>query len=192
MTCPDDTPFSALPWAPPTKLRQPACTATQIDTYVTNMTSGDTGCDACIQNDASAAAWGPVVILAVNGPTTFYIINYGGCLADLDGMTQQGSCGDIVNDDVYCLTQECQDCSDYGSPTANGPTQTCVHDVGNGNGVCAAFTPTGGCETETQGGGEYATCLGDLAGILTLWCGAIVDAGPPPNEGGPLEAGAGD
>jgi hypothetical protein len=185
MTCPDNTPYDTLPWAPPTKLGQPACTAGEISTYLNEMSSGDTGCDACIQTNASAAAWGPIVILGMSGGTTYYIINYGGCIADVDGQTQQGSCGDFFNNDTSCLNQECGDCS-------GSAEQTCAEEVSSGAGVCAGYVLTMQCATETQGSGEYATCLEGPLSMLTLWCGATVDAGPPPSEAGPVEAGAGD
>jgi len=211
MTCPDNTPFTALPWAPPTPFGQGACTTAEITTYATAIgamtfmppfTSGNATCDACIQAPTTAAKAGPVQLIMMGSTIVDAILNSGGCIANADGNTTATGCGSQFNSLNDCISQECGDCSTSAS-------DACVMAV-QGTGVCGSVTPmlTMACLAEFQGasGGAgtnaQATACVTLNNAMTftaaveylagLWCGpATSDGGTEagPVEAGPVEAG---
>jgi hypothetical protein len=190
MTCPDDTVFTPIPWSPPSMFFQGACTQAETAAYVTSFnspnptTSGSASCDACIQTDYGDAEHGPIITAVINGMTTPIEINYGGCLADLDGEKGPGSCGNVLNNGNDCADQECGDCSDFSNPQMGGATQMCLNTVRGG--ACAGLELTTACHNETQAANVQQICLGPLQVLLDQWCG------PPPDSGAPPEAGGGD
>jgi len=190
MMCPDNTVFSAIPWSPPSMFLQGACTPAETANYVTTLnnssfaTSGSASCDACIQTDYASALHGPIITAVINGAVTPIEINYGGCLANLDGSKLAGSCGNVLNNGNDCAYQECGDCSDWGNPQMGGATNACLGVVGNG--ACSGLELTTSCHDETLEANVEQLCLGPLQVLLDQWCGAPADSGAPP------EAGAGD
>ncbi len=172
--------FNPIPWQPPTPLGQGKCTASETAAFANAfasggaLTSGSAACDGCIETDVNLGAHGPVVTALANGLATPIEINYGGCLADFDGMTGPNGCGSLVNGGNDCAIQECGDCSDFGNPTQGGPTQLCGMAVANG--PCAPYVLSSQCQNEVASPTVEA-CLGSLQGLLDLWCGGSMDAG---------------
>jgi len=162
------TAFTAIPWAPPT--------AAQLTTYenalmalsgsMPTVTSGSTTCDACLQTDIAAAAAGPVVTMS-GSPIE---LNFGGCIANVDGSKAAGSCGNTANNENDCIDQECSSCSDF-SATTDPITSACIQAAFATGGPCAgaANNPTSACQTETMGSADMV-CL-TLSSLLTTWCG---------------------
>jgi hypothetical protein len=174
-TCNPNHPFDVLSWAPPSPFHQGVCTATDITTYIDNFyasgpfTSGDATCDACLQTDVNAAAHGPVVTTTTGTTTLPSEINYGGCIAMLDGCLEAGCCGDQFDDLYACWTMECDNCSDW---QASGPaTIACLHTASMGECSTERLELTASCENETLGPeagiGECSTLLS----LFTNWCG---------------------
>jgi hypothetical protein len=119
----------------------------------------------------SSTQYGPVV---TSGGTPVQV-NFGGCVANLDGNPDPGSCGDLFNSFDSCLSLECETCSDFDDPTPGGPTQECTENAFNG-GACTSFNAMM-CDSELSDGGVAAPCS-NLADFLPLWCEGIpVDAG---------------
>ena len=177
-TCASDTPFTAFPWAPPTPLHQNACSSAELTAYLNalqsstgtgTVTSGNARCDACLQTDEGASAHGP--ILTVTGQPAE--LNFGGCVADIDGQKGAGSCGNALNNENDCVDQECAMCSDFNSMT-QPMTQACEQAVFAQGGPCAgpSNTPNAACndEVELMGDGGAAVCE-DFMSLFTLWCG---------------------
>jgi hypothetical protein len=206
-TCPTLTAFTAIKWAPPTPIHQGVCTAAQITAWDTsgmaNMTtglgtSGNPACDACIVTAETASMHGPVItqIDPMSNMAFLAEFNIGGCVADEDGMTAAGSCGNQLNNQGDCLFQECGACSDFNSnPTPKGgPTSMCEQAVFGATGdICTASAITSTCLTALgQDGGQQA-CLSvsSNAQFFSLWCGAATtpadsgtDTGTPTDSGG--------
>ena len=106
-TCPSSDPVDAadLPWAPPTKTQNGACTQSQLDEFNKFLTdnptttnaqfidhikkSTPTTCGACVVTDASAATWGPLP--TSNGDLV--TINIGSCFALVSG---KEACGKAI------------------------------------------------------------------------------------------------
>ena len=193
-TCPDNTAFTAITWAPPTPLHQGVCTAAQISAWASSQSmttglgsSGNAACDACIVTPQTAAAHGPAVTVTQGGTTFLAEFNIGGCIADEDGAKGAGSCGNQLNNQGDCLGQECASCSDFNSttPSPTGPTALCEQAIFSAGGVCASDLIAQGsaCATELAlDGGVDQTCLSvaTLQDLFTLWCGGsapIPDAG---------------
>jgi len=171
--CLADMAFTAVTWAAPTALHQNKCTAALITAYQTSLqaggstaTSGNAACDACLQTDMGAAAHGPIITQS-GSPIE---INYGGCIADLDGSKAAGSCGNTVNNENDCIDEECSTCSDFSSST-QPITMACVQDAFAAGGPCAgaANEPTTACQTELMASADQ-TCL-SVQTLLTAWCG---------------------
>jgi len=182
--------FMAFTWAPPTALHQGACTAAQLMTYeaalqstsTTTFTSGSTTCDACLQTDVGAAAHGPILTATSMGMTVPQEINFGGCIANLDGNKAAGGCGNTVNNENDCIDTECAMCSDFQDMT-QPITDSCVQAAYASGGACAAAanTPTMACQTELMGTADMA-CL-TVSTLLSTWCGGATDGGTPSDGG---------
>jgi hypothetical protein len=178
-TCYANMPFTAPTWEPPTPFGQPACTPAQVSAYLTCFPScssfvtdpSNTACAACIQTDMASTQYGPIV---TSGGMPIQV-NFGGCIANLDGNTAAGSCGDVFNSFNACLSTECATCSDFDDPTPGGPTQLCTENAFNG-GFCTAYNDMT-CDSEVADAGVAAVC-DNLNDFLPLWCeGIAVDAG---------------
>jgi hypothetical protein len=173
-SCPGQFVFTPIPWAPPTPLQQGVCTSAEVSMYVNGLesgsavtTSGNTTCDACLQTDATAPAYGPIILLGTCNGTTTGAINYGGCLANVDGNKQPGSCGNKLNNLIACRDEECVSCEQAES-------MTCMSAVLSG--PCSAYAPTATCAQEySSTTGNYPVCQAvgssGLLAMLQLWCG---------------------
>jgi hypothetical protein len=168
-TCAQSSALSLPAWKPPTPFHQAACTAGEISTYTSCLgtagcTSASAPCDACLETDASADAYGPI-ILGTTADDGFgdAFVNWGGCQANLDGHTQAGSCGSETNAWQACGNEVCpystcgaalDACDDYAYETA-----------------CVGHTESDACASEwgTADGG-VAECA-YFATLATLWCG---------------------
>jgi hypothetical protein len=197
MTCSAGTAFTPTTWAPPTPLHQGACTAAEITAWTTSQSmttglgmSGNAACDACIVTPVTAAAHGPAITATMGSTTILVEANFGGCVANLDGMKAAGSCGNSVDTENDCIGQECGGCSDFQTTNGKtGPTADCITAVFAMGGPCASQgISTMACLTEVQGATDMP-CISTFAALLTEWCGgtATTDGG---TEGGPTEAGA--
>ncbi len=114
---------------------------------------------------------GPVVAQNMGGMEIPVEPNFGGCVANMDGMTAAGSCGNQVNNADDCGFNECGMCSDYQT---NGPiTQSCFqYAFQDAAGACHADLIQSACAMELNAdGGPDAPCLGTFQALLTLWCG---------------------
>jgi hypothetical protein len=154
-------------------------------------TSGNAACDACIATPETASTHGPIVTATQAGTTVAVEANLGGCVAWQDGMMAAGSCGNQLNNNDDCFTQECGDCSDFSQPSQTGPTAMCDSTIFGMGGVCAAenITGTSSCGEELDlDGGADQTCLSltTLDELFTLWCGGtpVVDAGADAKDSG--------
>jgi len=187
--CPNGTPFSPVPWAPPTPLQEGACSVTAADFFVQaffangDLTSGDTTCDLCIMTGVGNTLHGPLVITGTGGGVTYYEVNYGGCIADLDECTTASCCGNVVNEGNDCLRQECAECSDGpGDPGCDSAAFA---------GTCAAYYPSTQCMAEMNGGGSYAVCMIEggsqqaFLAFIELWCGGTAPDAGGPGDGAP-------
>ncbi|WP_437588898.1 hypothetical protein [Sorangium sp. So ce1000] len=163
--------FTRIPWAPPTALHQGSCTPQEIASYLNGLngeepfTSGSTSCDECLLTDVGAASHGPIVT-QFDAPIQ---TNWGGCIANLDGVTAAGSCGDTFNNVGDCLIAQCGGCTDFPSRGAN--TQTCRGLAFAAGGRCEVETTTPECAAEIEPGGVAAECGPTVADLLTIWCG---------------------
>jgi hypothetical protein len=178
MLCSSNTPFMPFPWEAPTPLRQGKCTPAQTMAYVTTLnsqngpwTSGNAACDACLQTDVSAPTHGPILTQVMMGKETPVELNFGGCIADIDGMKAAGGCGNLLNNDNDCIDQECGMCPDFMMPSAGGPTEECTQQVNQAGGPCAADVPSSTCTAEENGDGGFQACVSSIQEILDLWCG---------------------
>jgi hypothetical protein len=182
--CPTNQPFTPTAWAPPTALHQNLCTAALISAYIASLgtpngpfTSGNAACDGCLQTDVNASKHGPIVTELV-GTTEYPLeINVGGCVADGDGNTAAGSCGNILDNQLACTQQECDECSDFST---DGPmTLACEQSVSAAGGMCSGPTivPSASCSAELTGDGGTSQCainptsVTAITPFLTLWCG---------------------
>jgi hypothetical protein len=193
MTCPDNTAFTAIIWAPPTPLHQGACTGTQIAAWNSSQsqttglgTSGNAACDACIVTPETAAAHGPVITQKDSMGNAFLAeFNSGGCIADEDGAKAAGSCGNQLNNEDDCLVQQCFSCSDFNSPTKGGPTGMCEQAIFGMGGLCAKYLIAQGsaCDSELNADGGVQACFAATTNIefFQLWCGSGTT--PPPDAG---------
>jgi hypothetical protein len=181
--CYADTPFTPPVWEPPTPFGQAACSPMQISDYIACISSGsctafegeaaNATCLACIETDVGAPAYGPVITM--NGMPSS--ANFGGCVANFDGDTAAGGCGDQIDAFNACAFQECNTCSDFAAAMQGGPTQQCEANAFNG-GVCSAFNEQPQCDAELVDGGAAVSC-NLLSSFLSIWCeGQPVDAGP--------------
>jgi hypothetical protein len=117
-------------------------------------------------------------------------INFGGCVANEDGLAADKTstgCGAQLNNFQDCFGQECGTCSDANDPKMGGPTESCLASA------CSKEQLTMACDTELNTDGGIQTCLGTLTQIFTAWCGG--SAGPTDGgttETGPAETGPAD
>ncbi len=182
-TCSANTPFTPITWAPPTALHQAACTPTEIQTFAnalqgTSMTfsSGNARCDACLLTDQTAPAHGPIVTVSMGGMEVPAELNFGGCIADFDGMKTSTGCGAILNSENDCANQECSMCVDFGAQQPGGPTAQCEQVVFEAGGPCDKFVPSPACQAEVSADGGISVCVdfsapNSLDQFFTLWCG---------------------
>jgi hypothetical protein len=185
------TPFTAVPWAPPSAFPDPACTSAQIAGYLACFPScaafrsdpNNAACLSCVETDVSAAAHGPV-ITSGGQPVE---INFGGCQAHQDGNPSAGSCGNQANNANDCASVECSTCSDFASPQPGGATARCEALAFGASGSCSADQVTSSCSGELQDGGVAESC-DNLGTFLASWCGGstctAVSAGAIPTSGG--------
>ena len=166
------SPVIALPqWRPPTALHQAACTAGEISAYVncigsTGCTSTSVSCDACLQTDASAPAYGPVILgtLASDGFGAAFV-NWGGCQASFDGQTAAGSCGSETNAWQACANEVCP----YASCGSGSVLDACASYAYET--VCAGHTESDACAGEWSATSSGVPQCADLVTLATLWCG---------------------
>jgi hypothetical protein len=177
-TCSSNMPFTPIMWAPPTPLHQGKCTPAQINAYITTLstqngpfTSGNAACDACLQTDETAPEHGPIILQPVMGKEEPAELNFGGCVANFDGMKAAGGCGNRLNNESDCTSLECEMCSDFMNPTPGGPTETCEQQVLEAGGACAADNVPAECNAELMGDGGVQVCVGMFQTILSVWCG---------------------
>jgi len=175
--CYQNTPFTPYTWQQPTPLHQNACSPTQLSAYVTCITSptadcsafrGDpanAGCDACIETDIGATAFGPVVTYG-GIPVE---ANWGGCAASFDGNVGATGCGFEINSLNSCIVSECGACPDLGQ-MPSPMTDQCVATAEGTGGQCAQYDIPS-CISELNDGGVAAMCPADFGGLLSLWCG---------------------
>jgi hypothetical protein len=169
--CYQNRAVTRVPWAPPTALHQGRCTPQEIATYLNTLngegpfTSGSTNCDGCLLTDVGAASHGPIVT-QLNAPIE---TNWGGCIANFDGVTAAGSCGNTFNNASDCLIAQCGGCIDFPSRGSN--TQTCKGIAFGAGGRCEVETTTPACAAEIEPGGVAAPCGPTVTDLLTLWCG---------------------
>ena len=171
--------FKPVTWAPPTAFGQGACSAAQVAAYLACYGAGDctafhgdasnAACLGCLETDESAPAHGPFVTTASDAGVTVVEVNLGGCQAHFDGKTGGGSCGQQANNANDCVNFECGGCSDFLSPSADGPTYECYY-LSTETGVCASYLETRPCGYETLDGGAAAACT-DLSSFVPSWCG---------------------
>jgi hypothetical protein len=161
--------FAPPAWKPPTPFHQGACTSAEADTYAgclgaADCTSGSSSCDACIQTDVGAAAYGPVITGSSYGDgfgSAF--VNWGGCQANIDGNTAAGSCGSETNAWQACANAVCPASTCGSSATA---CETYAYD-----GPCAGHTESEACAGEwSSTTSEVPTCS-NFATLATMWCG---------------------
>lgn len=166
--CAQARPPALLGWRPPTPFHQGACTDDEIATYTSCLgasgcTSASAPCDACLETNASADAYGPIILgtMSEDGFGDAFV-NWGGCQANVDGHTQAGSCGSETNAWQACASEVCpyatcgaglDACDDYAYESAcvgHTESDACASEWGDSNGVgrCASFTT-----------------------LATLWCG---------------------
>jgi hypothetical protein len=171
--------FTPLAWAPPTALHQGLCTTPQLMAFQTSLntagpfTSGSTTCDACLMTDVGATTHGPV--LTVGGTPTSG--NYGGCMADIDGMTGAGSCGNTFDNEQQCIVFECAGaapgstrCSDFNM-TPDPITKACISAAFGPGGQCVGDSASASCSAEINPGGAAAACGPTFINLITIWCG---------------------
>jgi hypothetical protein len=167
--CAQTATVSLPAWKPPTPFHQGACTADEISTYTdclgtAGCTSANAPCDACLQTEASAGAYGPI-ILGTEATDGFgdAFINWGGCQANLDGHTQAGSCGSETNAWQACASEVCpystcgtalDACDDYAYETA-----------------CSGKTESDACASEWGDGDASVAQCAYFQTLATLWCG---------------------
>jgi hypothetical protein len=178
MSCAANTPFMPIPWAPPTPLRQGVCTPAQVNAYVTTLstqngpwTSGAATCDACLQTDSMAPAHGPIITQPFMGKETPTELNFGGCIANIDGMKAKGGCGNQLNNNNDCVQQECASCPDFMMPSPGGLTALCTQQVAGAGGACASDMVAPACGAEETADGGFQACVSSIQNILNLWCG---------------------
>ncbi len=171
-SCYQNTPFTPRPWQPPTPLHQNVCTSTQLSAYVSCLTSptgdcsafrGDptnAGCLSCMETDQLSSMLGPV-ITSGGAPID---VNWGGCVADIDGNTGSGSCGNEIESFNDCILTECAMCFDQGTPP-----DACIAAAEGSGGQCAPYYAPS-CDSEIGDGGLADAC-NDFNGLLTMWCG---------------------
>jgi hypothetical protein len=188
-TCPSNLAFTPIAWAPPTPLHQGLCTSAQVTAWWNSLnpttaqigTSGSASCDACIATAEGSASYGPVITTVQGGVTVPAQVNFGGCIANEDGQSFGGSCGNQASSFLGCLDVECDQCSDFDSTnqSSSGPTQTCYGTVEGSGAVCAGYLLSSSCEDEIeQDGGVDEPCVVVTGEQLTeLWCGEGGDAG---------------
>jgi hypothetical protein len=174
------TPFAPLTWAPPTPFGQGACTAAQIQAYLSCSNSGscasfrgepsNAGCLACLETDVGAAAHGPFVTQSGDAGAEVVEVNYGGCQAHFDGQTGDTGCGAQFNANNDCFTQECGACSDFASPTQSGPTAGCWS-IANAVGACSTHRQTTPCGDELYAGDGGVTQCTNPNVFVASWCG---------------------
>ncbi len=134
--CYANSTFTPLPWAPPTSFGQGACTAAQVQAYVSCTNAGSCASfrgDADehrprlgrLETDLAAPAHGPFVTQTGDAGVAIVEVNYGGCQAHFDGQDGATGCGAQFNANNDCFTQECEACSDFANPTQSGPTSAC-------------------------------------------------------------------
>ncbi len=181
--CYAGTPFQPLvTWAPPTPLHQNVCNATQITAYINSLstmgpwTSGNATCDACLQTDQTAAAHGPIVTVNMGGTEVPTEGNFGGCIADMDGQTAAGSCGNQFNNANDCFNVECDPnasdpCMCNVTPPGAACNQCGQYAFQSTMGACHAYVLSMSCSTELNMDGGVNACLGTFNSFLTLWCG---------------------
>jgi hypothetical protein len=166
------SPAIVLPeWRPPTALHQAACTASQISAYVscvgsTGCTSTSVSCDACLQTDASAPAYGPI-ILGTTASDGFgdAFVNWGGCQASFDGQTAAGSCGSETNAWQACANEVCP----YASCGSGSVLDACASYAYET--VCAGHTESDACAAQWSAASTGVPQCADLVTLATLWCG---------------------
>lgn len=172
--------FTPLPWAPPTPFGQGACTAAQVQAYVSCSTGGgcasfradpsNAACLGCLETDVAAAAHGPFVTQTGDAGVAVVEVNYGGCQAHFDGQDGATGCGAQFNANNDCFTQECAACSDFANPSQSGPTGECWA-VANDVGTCSADRQTTPCGEELYDPDGAAVSCADPSTFVTLWCG---------------------
>jgi hypothetical protein len=170
--CAPLSPVIVLPaWRPPTALHQAACTASQISAYVscvgsTGCTSTSVSCDACLQTDASAPAYGPIIVgtQASDGFGDAFV-NWGGCQASFDGQTAAGSCGSETNAWQACANEVCPYTS-CGSGSVLDACASYAYET-----VCAGHTESDACAAEWSAASSGVPQCADLVTLATLWCG---------------------
>jgi hypothetical protein len=178
-SCYADSAFTPNPWAPPAPFTH-ACTATQIQAYVTCSSSdcstfraaaANAGCTACLETDVHAPLHGPIITrTSTSGKIHTVDLNQGGCQAHYDNQSAAGSCGNQQNDDIDCVAAECSGCADYANPALYGPTYGCYYSALLNDGRCAASRVQTACGNETNPGGVAAICA-DMNMMLSAWCG---------------------
>ncbi len=174
LSCYAGVAFTPPPWAPPTPLHQGACTAMELQTFGWCLQynfcggSGSPSCDACLQTDLGAAAYGPVVATQGN---VIVELNVGGCVATFDGDMTATGCGAQLDVADACFRAECRQCTDFANPMVGGPTQHCSQEATGAGGACAPYAVSPTCAAETAPGGVAAACAGGLAPLVDVWCG---------------------
>ena len=155
------------PWKPPTPFHQGLCSTGALAQYETcwdspNCSSGNSACDACLRTDIGAAAFGPVITGSTyadmyNGA----FVNWGGCQANLDGNTGQGSCGSQTNIWQVCDVLNCpQGC---GADLMSCEDYAAIH-------ICKNDTESLDCSNEWAGDSGVPQC-NLFATLASLWCG---------------------
>ncbi|MEA2749698.1 MAG: hypothetical protein QOI41_3841 [Myxococcales bacterium] len=133
-------------YVPPTGANQGLCTDVEIQQYVdcrngktsacAALTDGGTSCKSCIESDATAAAWGPIIL----GGGSLRL-NEAGCGALANSDTTTMGCGQGLADYTACLQYTCgQQCigSEYFACATEARSTECKPIVDGLKAKCTA------------------------------------------------------
>jgi hypothetical protein len=143
--CPATDPPRPVTAAPPTRFTAGACSASQVDRYVTDCLQSDgnvcaafratnAACAACAESAGDASAWGPIVFY---GARQYYDYNYGGCIANVTGDLTSAGCGAAETRYLACKRAACAPCLPSGLPRDYAPFYACEN-AGATDRRCAA------------------------------------------------------
>ncbi len=183
--CDPLTPFSPVPWTPPTPFTK-ACTAQQLADYdacLTNpsgncsafrATAANGPCVACLETDINSPAHGPIVtiVTATNVGLGVQVTdtNFGGCIANLDGDKSKTGCGANFDNFDDCSGNDCGNCADARNPSPDGPTASCQK-AAFSSGTCSPYSVTGACGQEITADAGVASRCATLPSLFATWCG---------------------
>jgi hypothetical protein len=175
-------------FVPPRPWYQDACTAAQINGYVSSCLVADTSvcdafkqqnptCFACIDSNDTDSSWGPVVRFA---DRSYSERNFPGCAANALGETGDSGCGAAEALYEDCRRLACRGCLPIATQADYNALVSCG-DRPEANKICASYNASRnvkcGVHLDLAPNDPVTVCIGTGMGsaqyyrdLLALWC----------------------